>query len=206
MFPYCNSNNFRLNVVLKVFQSVSFGGGGPFTKGVGQKIEKRVFRGTEGPQKFWNTFFENFGKSVNEDSKKVINGVVLIDISRKFRKNAHFSKFLRYIYHDPQKVHLPRCLDPLPKNSTYFSRYFLLLHSELLSECFSVSFCATAFPYNISNRYEHFLGLTIRNRSYNAYCDGKISIVKLNSFKGFIYTLIQLLTYKSFYAQKLKCQ
>ena len=92
-------------------------GGVPSTLGEGKNLEKGDCRGAEGAANFFDHFLEIFGKFVNNNAIESGFGVILIEIPRELRKNAHFSKFSRYFYQDHLKILLLRCRDPPPKNS-----------------------------------------------------------------------------------------
>ena len=64
----------------------------PFTPR--KNIGKRGFRGAEGATKKLEQFLEIFGKFINENAIKVIFGVALVEISRKFPKIPIFGRKL----------------------------------------------------------------------------------------------------------------
>ena len=101
--------------------------GGSKYQGRGKKLGKRDFRGSEGTAKNFEHFVGIFWKFVNKMQLKVIFGVVLVYISRKFRKIPVFGRKIhlptaknwRYIYQGGVTPHEITLIPSAPNKSSF---------------------------------------------------------------------------------------
>ena len=91
----------------------------------GQKLEERgVSRRRRRREKSLSTSFEIFGKFVNKIAKKWDFGMVLVEISRKFRKKCPFFRRFRDISTKSPQNTSTKVPGPLPKyNPEQYLRY-----------------------------------------------------------------------------------